>query len=84
MTYDDGKYAKVEGHPNLLRDLSTNAIINTDSFSSDQYTLLKNRRKFEKTKIDKIENELQDLKDSIFEIKTLLREIVNGSWKHED
>ena len=22
------KYAKVEGHPNLLRDLSTNAIVN--------------------------------------------------------
>jgi len=77
--YDHRKYAKVEGYPNLLRDLSTNAIINTDSFSSDQYTVLKNKRKVEKNKIEKIEDELNDLKSSMDEIKSLLKEIVNGS-----
>jgi hypothetical protein len=77
--YNDVKYAKVEGHPNLLRDLSTNAIINTDSFSSDQYTVLKNKKKTEKNKIENIENELSELKSSIEEIKFLLKGIVNGS-----
>jgi hypothetical protein len=77
--YDDRKYAKVEGYPNLLRDLSTNAIINTDSFSSDQYTILKNRRKNERNKIEKIEDELDELKSSMDEIKSLLKEIINGS-----
>ena len=73
------KYAKVEGYQNLLRDLSTNAIINTDSFSSDQYTTLKNKRESEKSKIDKIQSELDEVKSSILEIKSLLKEISNGS-----
>ncbi len=79
MINDDIKYAKVEGHPNLLRDLSTNAIINTDSISSGHYTMLKNRKILEKTRIDNLETELSELKSSINEIKCLLKDLVNGS-----
>jgi formiminotetrahydrofolate cyclodeaminase len=73
------KYAKVEGHPNLLRDLSTNAIVNTDSISSGHYTMLKNRKISEKTKIDNLESELCELKSSINEIKCLLKDLINES-----
>jgi hypothetical protein len=75
----NNKYAKVEGHPNLLRDLSSNAIINTDTLSFNQYNLNKQKRASEKQRIDKIEFELNDLKSSIEEIKSLLKGIVNGS-----
>jgi hypothetical protein len=75
----NNKYAKVEGHPNLLRDLSSNAIINTDTLSFNQYNLTKQKRTSEKQRIDKIEFELNNLKSSIEEIKFLLKGIVNGS-----
>lgn len=73
------KYAKVEGHPHLLRDLKSNAIINTDQLELDNYTLIKNKKKVEQERIDSIEFELKNLKSSIEEIKLLLKGIANGS-----
>lgn len=72
-------YAKVEGHPHLIRDLKSNAIINTDDIALNKYTLIKKRKELEKNKIDSIESELKDLRSSIDEIKELLREIKNES-----
>jgi len=69
------KYAKVDGHPNLLRDLSTNAIINTDSISSDQYIKTRERKKAETEKISRMESDIEDIRSSIDEIKDLLRKI---------
>ena len=68
-------YAKVEGHPHLVRDLKSNAIINTDEIALNNYTLIKKRKELEKNKIDSIESELKDLRSSIDEIKELLRGI---------
>ena len=65
-------YAKVENHPNLIRDLNTNAIINTDRKSLHNYNKLKETKNTEKTRIDNLENELNQIKDSILEIKQLL------------
>ena len=73
-------YAKVEGHPHLVRDLKSNAIINTDDIALNNYTLIKKRKELEKNKIDSIESELKDLRSSIDEIKELLRGIKNESW----
>lgn len=75
----NNRYAKVEGHPNLLRDLTSNAIINTDTLSFNQYNLNKQKRTSEKQRIDKMESDLTELKSSIEEIKFLLKEISNGS-----
>ena len=72
-------YAKVEGHPHLVRDLKSNAIINTDDIALNNYTLIKKRKELEKNKIDSIESELKDLRSSIDEIKELLRGIKNES-----
>ena len=72
-------YAKVEGHPHLIRDLKSNAIINTDNIALTNYTLIKKRKELEKNKIDSIESELKDLRSSIDEIKELLRGIKNES-----
>lgn len=69
------RYAKVDGHPNLLRDLSTNAIINTDSISSEQYIKTRERRKAETEKIARMESDIENIRSSIDEIKDLLRKI---------
>lgn len=73
------RYAKVDGHPNLLRDLETNAIINTDKISLDSYTIAKQKKEDEVRRIEGIEKDLNQLKSSIDEIKFLLQGILNGS-----
>lgn len=70
-------YAKVEGHPNLIRDLKSNAIINTDKIALDHYTIIKQKKEQELQRIDNIENDLNELKSSIDEIKQLLRTLTN-------
>jgi hypothetical protein len=62
----------VEGHNNLFRDRNTGAIINSDSFGYVQYKKMKQKRQTER-------EELDILKSDIEEIKSLLKELTNGS-----
>jgi len=69
---------KVEGHPNLIRDENSNAIVNTDSSEYTNYLSLRARKKHGGDRIDNMENDLKSLKDDINEIKNLLRALSNG------
>ena len=60
----------VEGHKNLYRDEKSGAIINTDSHGFSQYKKSKNLKLTQKQEIDKI-------KDDIEEIKYLLQQIAS-------
>lgn len=71
------KFARVEGYPNLIRDLDTNAIINTDSLSATNYDNAVSSRKKQKDQITEMKNDLDQLKNSIEEIKSLLRNVLN-------
>lgn len=63
---------KVQGHSNLYRDEDSGAIVNTDGNAYNQYVnSLNNRRKHKE--------EIADLKNEINEIKSLLKEFLNGS-----
>lgn len=62
----------VKGHNNLFRDRETGAIVNTDKSAYMNYIKMKDQRQKEK-------NELDAIKSDIAEIKSLLREITNGS-----
>jgi hypothetical protein len=62
----------VEGHPNLYRDEKSGAIINCDSQAYNQYMLSVNARKNQKI-------EIENIKKDIDEIKSLLKEFLNGS-----
>ena len=73
------KYFKVEGHSGLLRDPHTNSIINDNMTEYKEYLSRKNMKNEESQKIQKIENDLINLKDDISEIKNLLRGIYNES-----
>lgn len=73
------RYAKVKGYPNLLRDLDTNAIINVDSFESNNYDRARSLNRRRKEEIDIIKSDIKNIKTSLDEIKNLLREFVNES-----
>jgi hypothetical protein len=73
------RYVKVEGHPNLVRDITTNAILNVDSQSSNLYTHKKNKRIEEKEKLQSLIEDVTSLKTDMSEIKTLLRKFLNES-----
>tara|TARA_B100001250_G_C19067506_1_gene472841 strand:- start:291 stop:482 length:192 start_codon:yes stop_codon:yes gene_type:complete len=60
---------KVEGHKNLYRN-DSGAIINTDSTEYNQYMKIKNKRISERS-------ELQRLRNEIDEIKSMLSELTN-------
>ena len=63
---------QVESEHNLFRDRSTGAIINTDTAGYAQYQRMKQKRQTERAELDMIKNDIE-------EIKSLLRELANGS-----
>ncbi len=69
---DQNNLIPVEGHNNLFRDRETGAILNNDKSGYMQYIRLKEQKQKEK-------NELDQIKKDIDEIKSLLRELTNGS-----
>lgn len=70
---------KVRGQVNLFRDMSSNAILNTDMNEYKNYMEAKKIKEEESERINHIESDLNSLKSDINEIKTMLRSLVNGS-----
>ena len=68
---------KVEGQNHLIRDVKSNAIINTNN---SEYQLYMKRIKVREKQSDKLRNavkEINNLKSELREIKNLIKEIVN-------
>ena len=67
---------KVEGHDSLARDVRSNAIVNT---SKNEYQLYMNRIRSREQQSDEIRNTVKEinlLKQELFEIKNLLKEVI--------
>jgi hypothetical protein len=67
---------KVEGHDSLARDIRSNAIINT---SKNEYQIYMNRIRSREQQSDEIRNTIKEinlLKQELFEIKSLLKEVI--------
>lgn len=62
----------VEGEKSLYRDEKSGAIVNCDTFGYSQYIKMKNKKQKQREKIQQIQNDIS-------EIKSLLKEIINGS-----
>lgn len=60
----------IEGHKNLYRDENSGAILNNDTFEYLQYNKAKKEKLKQKEEIENIKNELS-------EIKSLLRKMLN-------
>jgi hypothetical protein len=70
------KFIKVEGHESLVRDARSNAIVNTNK---SEYQLYMNRIKNREQQGDQIRNTIKEiniLKQELFEIKNLLKEVL--------
>ena len=72
-------FIPVEGNTDLVRDSNTNQIINTNENAYQQYINRRQQRKHEKEKSLNIEEDLANLKNEMNEIKSLLKELVNGN-----
>ena len=69
----------LEGHKDLARDPITNAILNVNNHEYQQY-LARREVKLEKNdKIQNIEENFANMQDELTEIKSLLKELLNGS-----
>ena len=72
------KKLKVEGHNNLLRDRETGAIINSDKSGFSSYMMNKNIKDEESIRIQNVEQDLANIQNELYELKTLLKEALNG------
>ena len=72
-------YIPVEGNSDLVRDPKTDQIINTNENAYRQYISQRKKRQLEKEKSLNIEEDLANLKSEMNEIKSLLKELVNGN-----
>ena len=70
--------AKVKGHSHLIRDLKSQAIINTDSDAYARYMARKAKQSKKDDEMRKVVREVNEIKSEMFEIKKLLREIKDG------
>ena len=72
-------YIPVEGNSDLVRDPKTDQIINTNENAYQQYIIRRQKRKSENEKALTVEQDLANLKSELGEIKSLLKELVNGN-----
>ena len=71
-------YIPVKNNLDLVRDPNTDQIINTNENAYKAYIHSREQRKREKEKSLSIEEDLANLKSEMNEIKSLLKELVNG------
>ena len=69
----------VEGNTDLVRDPNTDQIINTNQSAYQQYVTRREKRKLEREKSLNVEEDIANLKNELGEIKSLLKELVNGN-----
>ncbi len=73
------KYIKVKDNSDLVRDITTNSIINTNINEYQRYLSMKMDKDNENKKMNEFENDLNNIKNDINEIKFLLRSLINES-----
>ena len=75
------KIARVEGHAHLVRDLKTQAIVNTDSDAYARYMSRKVKQAEKEDELRGVVREINTIKAEMFEIKSLIKEIVDRNGR---
>ena len=70
--------AKVQGHTHLVRDLKSQAIINTDSDAYARYMARKRKQKVQNDELREVIRDVNELKIEMRAIKEQLIELSNG------
>ena len=68
---------KVEGHSHLIRDLGSNAIVNTNTTEFSSYMKKYKIREKNNDMLRDTVKEINTLKSELFEIKKMLKEVID-------
>ena len=69
---------KVKGHTHLIRDLKSQAIINTDSDAYARYMARKIKQRQKDDEVRQVIRDVNELKNEMREIKNLIIGLKNG------
>jgi len=69
------EYVKVKDHLGLVRDPRTNAILNTNKSEYDEYMKAKKKNASKSERVEKLETDVNDIKNDLNEIKSLLLDL---------
>ena len=73
------EFYELDGNKDLARDPETNAIINVNGLEYSQYLSIKSVKSENNQKAQTMEQDLANVKGELDEIKSLLKELLNGS-----
>lgn len=71
-------YTKIEGHPDLIRNNETHSIVNTNSEEYSRYLSTLKIKQNDKTKVEVLERDLNDIKEEINQVKEMLQKMLNS------
>ena len=72
------EHYNIEGHKDLARDPNTGTIVKVNSLDYQHYVSSRNAKELKNERVESMEEDLANLKGEIGEIKSLLKELVNG------
>lgn len=72
-------HSKVDGNDSLVRDENTNAVLNVNMNEYRKYLQSKKVKENEVSRIKNLEDDLVNMRSDLDEIKTLLRNLADGS-----
>jgi hypothetical protein len=75
------RYVPVKGHSGLVRDMKTNALINTNAEEIEQARERKRLRKLEKAQKQSLEQKVETIEKDLDEIKSMLNHLIHNSYK---
>ena len=70
------KYMKVEAQDNLVRDMSSNAIVNNNKSEYENFLRVSEQKYKEKREFEKLKTDVSSMKNDLDEIKSMLKLIV--------
>ena len=66
-------YIKVEAQDSLVRDVSSNAIVNNNKSDYENFLRISEQKYKEKKEFEKLKSDVDGIKDDLDEIKSLLK-----------
>ena len=72
-------FLKVKGCDGLVRDVTTNAILNNDKTEYERYLAQKNANLSKKAEIERHAEEINNIKSDLTEIKQMLLTLMSSS-----
>ena len=70
------RYVKVESQDSLVRDMSSNAIVNNNKSEYENFLRISEQKYREKKEFEKLKTDVNSMKNDLDEIKTMLKSIV--------